>query len=47
MGGNEAYPDVFQPFGGFADDMPVENGRVALLKSRVLGMNPKLTCGQS
>ena len=24
LGGNESYPDVFQPFGGFADDMPVD-----------------------
>jgi D(-)-tartrate dehydratase len=30
LGGNESYPDVFQPFGGFADDIPVENGRVGL-----------------
>jgi L-alanine-DL-glutamate epimerase-like enolase superfamily enzyme len=28
LGGNESYPGVFQPFGGFADDMPVENGYV-------------------
>lgn len=30
LGGNECYPGVFQPFGGFADNIPVENGRVAL-----------------
>lgn len=30
LGGNESYPDVFQPFGGFADACPVENGRVRL-----------------
>jgi L-alanine-DL-glutamate epimerase-like enolase superfamily enzyme len=30
LGGNESYPDVFQPFGGFADDTPVENGYVSL-----------------
>ena len=30
LGGNESYPDVFQPFGGFADDTPVENGYVRL-----------------
>ena len=24
LGGNESYPDVFQPFGGFADKTPVE-----------------------
>ena len=30
LGGNESYPDVFQPFGGFADDEPVREGRVGL-----------------
>ncbi len=28
LGGNESYPDVFQPFGGFADDTPVEESHV-------------------
>jgi len=28
LGGNESYPDVFQPFGGFADGTPVEQGYV-------------------
>ncbi|MBC5811024.1 MAG: mandelate racemase/muconate lactonizing enzyme family protein [Candidatus Eremiobacteraeota bacterium] len=30
LGGNESYPGIFQPFGGFADDVPVENSRVGL-----------------
>jgi L-alanine-DL-glutamate epimerase-like enolase superfamily enzyme len=30
LGGNESYPGVFQPFGGFADNVPVEEGRVRL-----------------
>jgi L-alanine-DL-glutamate epimerase-like enolase superfamily enzyme len=30
LGGNESYPDVFQPFGGFADDSPVEESYVRL-----------------
>lgn len=30
LGGNESYPDVFQPFGGFADGIAVEGGHVAL-----------------
>jgi L-alanine-DL-glutamate epimerase-like enolase superfamily enzyme len=30
LGGNESYPDVFAPFGGFADDCPVADSRVAL-----------------
>ncbi|MDF1536843.1 MAG: mandelate racemase/muconate lactonizing enzyme family protein [bacterium] len=30
LGGNESYPEVFAPFGGFADDTPVEGGMVGL-----------------
>jgi D(-)-tartrate dehydratase len=30
LGGNESYPGVFQPFGGFADDTPVEDSLVTL-----------------
>jgi len=30
LGGNESYPGVFQPFGGFADGIPVEDGHVRL-----------------
>lgn len=30
LGGNESYPDVFQPFGGFADSIAVEDGYVGL-----------------
>ena len=30
LGGNESYPDVFQPFGGFADNVPVENSYVKM-----------------
>lgn len=30
MGGNESYPEVFQPFGGFPDGVHPENGRVPL-----------------
>ena len=30
LGGCESYPGVFQPFGGFADDTPVADGRVRL-----------------
>lgn len=30
LGGNESYPHVFAPFGGFADDTPIEGGRVGL-----------------
>jgi D(-)-tartrate dehydratase len=30
LGGNEADPGVFQPFGGFADGSPIVDGTVAL-----------------
>lgn len=30
LGGNESYPGVFLPFGGFADEPPIENGFVRL-----------------
>jgi L-alanine-DL-glutamate epimerase-like enolase superfamily enzyme len=30
LGGNESYPGVFEPFGGFADNVPIIEGRVAL-----------------
>ena len=30
LGGNESYPGVFQPFGGFADDIEIKNGFVGL-----------------
>jgi L-alanine-DL-glutamate epimerase-like enolase superfamily enzyme len=30
LGGNESYPDLFQPFGGFPDNVRVENGYVRM-----------------
>jgi L-alanine-DL-glutamate epimerase-like enolase superfamily enzyme len=30
LGGNESYPDVFQPFGGFADGTPVRESYVTM-----------------
>ena len=30
LGGNESYPGIFQPFGGFADGIPVEDSYVPL-----------------
>ncbi|MEZ5401154.1 MAG: enolase C-terminal domain-like protein [Bryobacteraceae bacterium] len=39
--GNESYPGVFQPFGGFADGVPVENGRVAIPKAPGIGIEAK------
>ena len=39
--GNESYPGVFQPFGGFADGVPVENGRVRLPDAPGIGIELK------
>ena len=41
LGGNESYPDVFQPFGGFADDVAVENGMVGLPDAPGIGFERK------
>jgi L-alanine-DL-glutamate epimerase-like enolase superfamily enzyme len=41
LGGNESYPHVFQPFGGFADDIPIENGSVALPDVPGIGIETK------
>jgi len=41
LGGNESYPDVFQPFGGFADNTPVENGYVGLPQIPGVGFEAK------
>ncbi len=38
LGGNESYPGVFLPFGGFADNAPVENGRVRLPEAPGIGV---------
>jgi L-alanine-DL-glutamate epimerase-like enolase superfamily enzyme len=41
LGGNESYPGVFQPFGGFADGVPVENGYVRLPDVPGVGLEAK------
>jgi len=41
LGGNESYPGVFQPFGGFADASRVENGRIALPDAPGVGFELK------
>ncbi|MEM6678258.1 MAG: mandelate racemase/muconate lactonizing enzyme family protein [Pseudomonadota bacterium] len=41
LGGNESYPDVFAPFGGFADDTAVEDGYVALHTTPGIGFEAK------
>lgn len=40
-GGNESYPDVFQPFGGFADGIRVEDGYVGLPEVPGIGFEAK------
>jgi L-alanine-DL-glutamate epimerase-like enolase superfamily enzyme len=41
LGGNESYPDVFRPFGGFADDIAVEDGYVRLPQVPGVGYEAK------
>ena len=41
LGGNESYPDVFHPFGGFADGIAVEDSRVALPQAPGIGFEQK------
>lgn len=41
LGGNESYPGVFQPFGGFADCVPVEDGHVRLPDAPGIGFELK------
>jgi len=41
LGGNESYPGVFEPFGGFADGVPVEEGRVRLPDVPGIGVEAK------
>ena len=41
LGGNESYPGIFQPFGGFADDIAVEDGYVRLPNVPGIGFETK------
>jgi len=41
LGGNESYPGVFQPFGGFADGIPVEDGHVRMPQAPGVGFEEK------
>ncbi|WP_416143740.1 hypothetical protein [Planococcus koreensis] len=41
LGGNESYPGIFQPFGGFADDIPVVDGYVGLPDVPGIGFETK------
>jgi L-alanine-DL-glutamate epimerase-like enolase superfamily enzyme len=41
LGGNESYPDLFQPFGGFPDDVRVEKGYVRMHDTPGIGFERK------
>ncbi|MGU3626028.1 mandelate racemase/muconate lactonizing enzyme family protein [Comamonas sp. C24C] len=41
LGGNESYPDLFQPYGGFPDGVKVENGYVTLPELPGIGFEGK------
>jgi D(-)-tartrate dehydratase len=43
LGGNESYPGIFEPIGGFADDAVVENGYVRLGDEPGIGIEGKAT----
>jgi L-alanine-DL-glutamate epimerase-like enolase superfamily enzyme len=46
LGGNENYPDLFQPFGGFPDDVQVADGRVVLPELPGIGFEGKAALAQ-
>mgnify|MGYP001428863442 FL=1 len=41
LGGNESYPDLFQPYGGFPDGVRVENGRIVMPELPGIGFEGK------
>ena len=41
LGGNESYPDLFQPFGGFPDGVGVEDGHVTMPELPGIGFEGK------
>ena len=41
LGGNEAYPDLFQPFGGFPDSVEVVDGHVTMPRLPGIGFEGK------
>jgi len=41
LGGNESYPGIFQPFGGFADGIPVQDSYVQLPEIPGVGFEAK------
>jgi L-alanine-DL-glutamate epimerase-like enolase superfamily enzyme len=41
LGGNESYPDLFQPFGGFPDGVRVEQGHIVMPELPGIGFESK------
>src|SRR5467141_1357626 len=41
LGGNESYPDLFQPYGGFPDGVRVENGHITMPDFPGIGVEGK------
>jgi L-alanine-DL-glutamate epimerase-like enolase superfamily enzyme len=41
LGGNESHPDIFQPFGGFADGIPVRDRYITLPEIPGVGYEAK------
>ncbi len=41
LGGNESYPDLFQPYGGFPDGVEVENGTIVMPELPGIGFEGK------
>jgi len=41
LGGNESYPDLFQPYGGFPDGVEVEDGHITLPELPGIGFEGK------
>ena len=41
LGGNESYPDLFQPYGGFPDGVGVENSRITMPELPGIGFEGK------
>jgi hypothetical protein len=41
LGGNESYPDLFQPYGGFPDGVVVEDGYITMRELAGIGFEGK------
>jgi D(-)-tartrate dehydratase len=41
LGGNESYPDLFQPYGGFPDGVRVEEGHIVMPELPGIGFEGK------